>query len=249
MITAFLHNLGSYTALLKRACARPENMRMYWQQFMLQCNVVGIRTLPLVLIVSFFLGVVTTLQASHMLNVAIVPRYVIAIVARDTEMLELVPTGISAVIAGVTGFSIAAELAYLRINEQIDALEVMGINSASYLVMPKIMASLVCFPCIIVVAVASSLAGGAFIAWWSNVLPLDEYMHGLLTDFKPFNMLVALVKSVFFGFIMASVSSYKGYYASGGALEISRTAVKAISLNYVVIILCDYIITDIMLDP
>ena len=216
---------------------------------MRQCNVIGIRSLPIVLIVSFFLGIVTTLQVAYMLNGTIAPPYIIALVARDTEMLELVPTGISAVVAGVAGFTIAAELAYLRINEQIDVLDVMGINSASYLILPKIIASLISFPCIIIIAVATSLASGALIAAWSGVLPVNEYMRGLLTDFKPYNMLVAIIKSVCFGFITATVSSYKGYYAKGGSREISRAAVKAVSLNYVVIIFWDYVITDVMLNP
>jgi len=249
MLNAFLKGLGQYSLTLKKAFARPENPAMFWKQLMRQCNIIGIRSLPIVLIVSFFLGIVTTLQVAYMLNDTIAPSYIIALVARDTEMLELVPTGISAVVAGVAGFSIAAELAYMRINEQIDVLDVMGINSAAYLILPKIIASLLCFPCIIILAVATSLASGALIAAWSGVLPVHEYVRGLLTDFKAYNMLVALVKSVCFGFVMATVSSYKGYYAKGSSMEISRTAVKAVSLNYVVIIFWDYIITDVMLNP
>ncbi len=247
MIKSFFSHLGSYVLMLKGMFTRPENGKVYWKEFMAQCNDIGIRSLPIVLIISVFLGAVMTVQTAYQLISPLIPRYVLAQVVRDSVILELAPTVICIVLAGVVGSKIASELGNMRVSEQIDALEIMGINTKSYLVMPKIISAVIMIPCLIIIAITLSLSGGFVTGMLTNTISRDQFIYGLVTDFRTFNITVALSKAFVFAFIIASVPSYYGYNVRGGALEIGRSSTTAVIVTCIMILLADYVITLLML--
>src|ERR1044072_6296199 len=159
MIKRFLEHLGKIMLMIKGGISKPENAKVYWIEFMEQCNDIGIRSLPIVLIISIFLGMVLTVQTAYQLVSPLVPKPAVASIVRDSAILELSPTVICIVLAGVVGSKIASELGNMRVSEQIDALEIMGINTKTYLVMPKIIAAMIMVPCLIVLSIAVSIWG------------------------------------------------------------------------------------------
>lgn len=233
--------------MIKGSFGRPENSRVYWKEFMDQCVDIGIRSLPIVLIISLFLGMVLTLQTAYQLVSPLVPKYVVAQVVRDSAILELSPTVICVVLAGVVGSKIASELGNMRVSEQIDALEIMGINTKTYLILPKIVAAIVLIPCLIILSIATTIGGGYLAGMFSSILSKEEFLRGLTTGFVPFNLYFAMIKAVTFAWIISTVSSYYGYYVEGGALEIGRASTTSVVVSCILILLADYGISVIFL--
>lgn len=246
---ALFEHLGSYIITMKGMFARPENQKMYWKEFMHQCVEIGIGSLPIVLIISVFLGAVMTVQTAYQLVSNLIPPSTIAVVVRDSMLLELSPTVISIVLAGVVGSKIASELGNMRISEQIDALEIMGVNTKTYLILPKMLASLITVPMLISLSILISLWGGRFVGDLTGIIDSETYDQGLMEDFNPFNVTVAMVKAVTFAIILSSVSAYFGYNVKGGALEIGRSSTLAVVVSCILILLADYIITLLLLNP
>src|SRR5689334_22216487 len=170
MIKNLLEHVGKYALMLKSSISKPENIRVYWIEFMGQCNDIGIRSLPIVCIVSLFLGMVLTVQTAYQLVSPIIPRPVIAGIIRDSMILELSPTVICIILAGVVGSKIASELGNMRVSEQIDALEIMGISTESYLILPKILASMLVIPLLISISLFVAILGGRIAASAANIL-------------------------------------------------------------------------------
>jgi phospholipid/cholesterol/gamma-HCH transport system permease protein len=247
MIKLFLEQLGQYVQMLVMTLHKPENRRMYWKAFIQQCVEVGADMVWIVVVISVFLGMVITLQMVYMMPALAVPRALIATVSRDFIVLELAPTGISVVLAAVVGYRMASELGYMRLTEQIDAMEMMGVNSHAYLIMPKILACLCMVPCLIVVSIAASLAAGCWIGGFTGSVPRQDYLRGLTADFRAYNFTVALVKSLVFAFFIASLSSFFGYYVKGSTLAAGRAATRAVTFNCILILAADYTITSLML--
>src|ERR1700712_1231629 len=194
----FFTKFGQYLLMLKGMFTKPENMRMYWKEFMHQCAEIGIGALPIVLIISLFLGAVTTVQTAYQLVSPLVPMSTIGQVVRDSMILELAPTVVSIVLAGVVGSKIASELGNMRISEQIDALEIMGINTKAYLVLPKIAAALLMIPCLVVIATGLGILGGRIAGVGSGILSPQEFDKGLMQNFVPYNVFFALAKAYTF---------------------------------------------------
>lgn len=234
---------------IKGMFARPENPRMYWKEFMHQCVEIGIGSLPIVLIISVFLGMVMTVQTAYQLVTNLIPKSTIAVVVRDSMLLELSPTVICVVLAGVVGSKIASELGNMRISEQIDALEIMGINTKTYLILPKILASLLTVPMLIALSILVSLWGGRFVGDAAGIIDTETFDQGLLRDFIPFNVTVAMTKAITFSLLVSSISAYFGYNVKGGALEIGRSSTMAVVVSCILILLADYVLTLIMLNP
>lgn len=226
---------------------KPENSKVYWKEFMNQCYDIGIRSLPIVCIISLFLGAVMTIMTAYQLVSPLIQKYIMAQIVRDSVILELGPTITSIVLAGVVGSKIASELGNMRVSEQIDALEIMGINTKSYLIMPKIVASLVMVPCLIVLGIGLSILGGYVTVIFTKIMSVDEYVFGLEEGFVGFNIVVALVKAVVFAYIVSSIPAYYGYNVKGGALEIGRSSTTSVVVSCIVILFADYIITMLML--
>lgn len=247
MIKNVLEHLGRIVLMLKGSFARPENAKVYWKEFMEQCNDIGIRSLPIVLIISVFLGMVLTVQTAYQLVSPLVPKHVVAQVVRDSTILELSPTVICIVLAGVVGSKIASELGNMRVSEQIDALEIMGINTKTYLVLPKIIASLIMVPCLIIISIAVSIWGGYIAGMFSSILSKEQFQMGLTQGFQPYNLFFAIVKSFTFAFIISTIPSYYGYYVKGGALEIGRASTTAVVVSCILILLADYGLSILLL--
>jgi len=233
--------------MLWGSLSRPENAKVYWKEFMTQCNDIGIRSLPIVLIISIFLGMVLTLQTAYQLISGWVPKYIIAQITRDTAMLELSPTVICIVLAGVVGSKIASELGNMRVSEQIDALEIMGINTRTYLVLPKIIAALIMIPCLIMVSIAICILGGYLAGVYSGILSDQQFVEGITNNFLPYNVFVAWSKSFAFAFIISVIPAYYGYYVKGGALEIGKASTTAVVVSCILILLADYLVSAVLL--
>jgi phospholipid/cholesterol/gamma-HCH transport system permease protein len=229
--------------------SRPENARMYWKEFMHQCSEIGIGSLPIVLIISVFLGAVMTVQTAYQLVSPLIPLTTIAVVVRDSMLLELSPTIICVVLAGVAGSKIASELGNMRVSEQIDALEIMGINTKTYLIAPKIAASMLMVPALVILSVVVALWGGLIAGAATGIIDADSYTRGLTMDFKELNVTVALSKAFVFSIILSSISAYFGYNVKGGALEIGRSSTLAVVISCIMILLADYILTFLLLNP
>lgn len=243
----FLTHVGTYLLMLRGMFKRPENTKMYWKEFMHQCVEIGFGAMPIVLIISAFLGAVTTVQTAYQLVSPIIPKTTISMIVRDTIMLELSPTVVCVVLAGVVGSKIASELGNMRVSEQIDALEIMGINTKGYLVFPKVMASLVVIPALIVLSIFVALLGGRIAGSAADILSNSTFDIGLRQNFKQFNVFFALIKAYTFGFLISSISAYYGYYVQGGALEIGRASTKAVIVSCILILLADYVLAALLL--
>jgi phospholipid/cholesterol/gamma-HCH transport system permease protein len=239
--------IGRYLLMLKSMFSKPENWKMYWKEFMHQCAEIGIGSLGIVVIISFFMGAVSTVQTAYQLTSPFIPKYTIAQVVRDTVILEFAPTLVSIVLAGVIGSKIAGELGNMRVSEQIDALEIMGINTKGYLVLPKIIASLIVIPMLIVLAAMLGIWGGQLAGTFSGIISSDEYHKGLLVGFVPYNIFFAMAKAYTFAFLLSSIPAYYGYHVKGGALEIGRASTKSVVVSCVAILFADYILAAILL--
>jgi phospholipid/cholesterol/gamma-HCH transport system permease protein len=233
--------------MLKGMFTRPENMRMYWKEFMHQCVEIGVGALGIVVIISFFMGAVSAVQTAYQLVSPIIPKSTIAQIVRDTVILEFAPTLVCIVLAGVIGSKIASELGNMRVSEQIDALEIMGINTKAYLVLPKIVAALITIPLLVILAMALGIWGGRIAGTASGILSTDTYDRGLIENFMPFNVRFAMYKAITFAFIISSISAYYGYFVKGGSLEIGRSSTKSVVVSCVMILLADYLLAALFL--
>lgn len=233
--------------MLKQMFTRPENVKMYWKEFMAQCNDIGIGSLPIVIIISVFLGAVTTVQTAYQLVSPIIPKSSIALIVRDSVILELAPTVLSIVLAGVAGSKIASELGNMRTSEQIDALEIMGINTRAYLVFTKILAALLVVPLLVGLSAILAIWGGRLAGNMSGAVSSAVFDIGLHQNFKPYNVFFALSKAYTFAFIITSIPAYYGYHVKGGALEIGRASTTAVIVSCILILFADYILAALLL--
>jgi phospholipid/cholesterol/gamma-HCH transport system permease protein len=243
----FFTEFGRYLLLMKGMFSRPENGKMYWKEFMHQCVEIGIGSLGIVVIISFFMGAVSALQTAYQLTSPVIPKSTIAQIVRDTVILEFAPTLVCIVLAGVVGSKIASELGNMRVSEQIDALEIMGINTKTYLVLPKIVAALMMIPLLIVVSMGLGIVGGRVAGIASGILAPNVYDRGLLENFVSYNVFFALIKGYTFSFIISSIPAFYGYHVQGGSLEIGRASTKAVVVSCVAILFADYVLAALLL--
>ncbi len=226
---------------------RRERFRTYIDLTLDECIKVGYNSLFIVTIVSVFMGAVTTIQTAYNLVSPFIPDYVISLVTRDMVVLELAPTVMAIVYAGKVGSNIAGELGTMRITEQIDALEVMGINSTSYLVLPKILASMIMYPMLVVISGFLALYGGYLAGTLTGVISGTDYTYGIRSDFIEFNVFFALIKALVFGFLVAAISAYKGFYTRGGALEVGKSSTAAVTSSCIAVLCADYFLAQLLL--
>lgn len=243
----FFQHLGQYLIMLRGMFTKPENFKKYWQEFMHQCVEIGIGSFPIVAIISLFMGAVSAVQTAYQLTNPLIPKSTLAQIVRDTVILEFSPTLVCIVLGGVVGSKIAGELGNMRVSEQIDALEIMGINTKSYLVMPKIVASMLTIPLLVVISMVLGIYGGRLAATLSGAVSTEDFDTGLLESFSPFNVTFALAKAYTFSFILSSIPAYYGYYVKGGALEIGRASTTAVVVSCVTILFADYILAALLL--
>ena len=220
---------------------------MYWKEFMHQCNEIGVGSVGIVAIISVFIGAVSTVQTAYQLVSPLLPKSIIGQIVRDTVILEFAPTLVCIVLAGVAGSRIASELGNMRVSEQIDALEIMGINTKTYLILPKIVAALLMIPILVVMAMALGIWGGRLAGAAAGIVSTSSYDKGLLEFFVPFNVIFGLIKAYVFAFIISSIPAFYGYYVKGGALEIGRASTKAVVVSCILILFADYLLSALLL--
>jgi len=243
----FFKLFGEYILLIKGMFTKPENFKMYWKELMHQCVEIGIGSLGIVSIISVFMGAVSAAQTAYQLTNPLIPKSTLAQIVRDTVILEFAPTLVCIVLAGVVGSKIAGELGNMRTTEQIDALEIMGINTKSYLVAPKILAALITIPLLVILAMVLGIYGGRLASTLTDIVSTDVYDKGLREGFSPFNVFFALAKAYTFAFIISSVPAFYGYNVKGGALEIGRASTTAVVTSCILILFADYILAAILL--
>ena len=226
---------------------KPENFKMYWKEFMHQAAEIGIGSLPIVVIISVFLGAVTTVQTAYQLVSPLIPKATISQIVRDTIMLELSPTLVCIVLAGVVGSKIASELGNMRVSEQIDALEIMGINTRNYLIFPKIAGAFLVIPCLIIISIALAIWGGRVAGNLSGILSYQTFDVGLRQELNLHNVTFALYKAYTFSFIISSIGAYFGYYVKGGSFEIGRASTVAVIVSCILILFADYVLAALLL--
>jgi phospholipid/cholesterol/gamma-HCH transport system permease protein len=241
------NQIGRYLLMIKGMFSKPENMRMYWKEFIHQCSEIGIGSLGIVVIISVFMGAVSTVQTAYQLVSPLIPKSTIAQVVRDTVILEFAPTLICIVLAGVVGSKIASELGNMRVSEQIDALEIMGINTKAYLVLPKVLAALLVIPMLVIIAAGMGIWGGRLAATAANILSGATYDKGLLEGFMSYNVTFAMYKAYSFAFIISSIPAFFGYYVQGGSLEIGRASTKAVVVSCIFVLFADYLLAALLL--
>jgi len=226
---------------------RRETFKTYYKLTLDECIQIGIKSILLFMLVSTFMGAVTTIQTAANLISPFVPRFVISQVVREMTVLELAPTIMAIIYAGKVGSSMSGGLGTMRITEQIDALEVMGINSASYLVLPKIIASLMMYPLLVIVSAVCAIMGGYIVGSLTGALTSTEYVYGIRYAFNEYFITFALIKSFVFAFLISSISSFKGYYTQGGALEVGISSTNAVTTSIIAVLLADYFLAYLLL--
>ncbi len=243
----FLSGFGSYWMLLGKVFSRPEKTRIYYKQTMKEIISLGLRSIGIVAIISFFMGAVITLQTAYNTENPIYPTYLIGLGCRDSILLEFSSTIVALILAGKVGSNIASEIGTMRVTEQIDALELMGVNSASYLILPKIIATLVFNPLLTLMSIIVGIVGGWIAGTATGVITSQDFIYGIQYAFIPYYVTYALIKTVIFAFIITSVSAYQGYYVEGGSLEVGRASTKAVVYSSVTLLLFNVILTQLLL--
>ncbi len=242
-----IREIGKYFMFLGHLFSNRESFKTYYKLTLEECVTIGIGSILLVALVSTFMGAVTTVQTAYNMVSPLIPNYVISQVVREMTVLELAPTIIAIIYAGKVGTGMAGGLGTMRITEQIDALEVMGINSISYLVLPKIIASMLMYPLLVILAGVCALLGGHIVGTITGIISPNDYVYGIRFGFNEFTITFALIKSVVFAFLVASISSFKGYYTKGGALEVGISSTQAVTNSVIAVLLADYLLAQLLL--
>jgi phospholipid/cholesterol/gamma-HCH transport system permease protein len=242
-----MKTFGRYLLLLGTLLRNRERFGVYLRLIIDEAILIGIDSILIVAIVSSFIGAVTAVQTAYNLVSPFVPLYIIGTIVRDMTILELAPTFTCVVLAGKVGSNIAGGLGTMRITEQIDALEVMGVNSSSYLILPKIVAAVITFPLLVIIAGFLSIYGGYLAATLSGMLTEKEYIYGIRFNFNGYNLTFAIIKSLVFAFLISSISAYQGYYTQGGALEVGRSSTDAVTYSCIGVLLADFTLAQLLL--
>lgn len=242
-----MQTIGKYFIFLGQLFTNRENFGIYTKLILDECVLLGVDSVFIVAIVSSFIGAVSCIQTAYNLVSPIIPVSTVALIVRDMEILELAPTITCVVLAGKVGSNIAGGLGTMRITEQIDALEVMGINSASYLVLPKVIAAMLTFPLLGIMAAFLGILGGYLAGTLTGAISPQDYVAGLRSSFVPYNIFFMCVKPFVFGFLISSISAFKGYYTKGGALEVGQASTIAVTNSCIAVLIADYLLAQLLL--
>ena len=239
--------IGRYFLLMGKVFSKPEKASIYGKRILAETESLGLNSIGIVAIISVFMGAVITIQMALNLESPFIPKYLIGYAARESMLLEFSSTVVALILAGKVGSNIASEIGTMRITEQIDALEIMGVNSASYLILPKIVAAMLFFPFLTILSILIGILGGWIIAAATGIMIPADYVDGLLMDFKPYSITYTLIKTVVFAYIITSISAFYGYNARGNSLEVGAASTRAVVASCVVVLLFDLILTQVLL--
>ncbi len=241
-----MKGFGQYVIFLGTLLVRRESFKTYYSLVVEESLQIGVKSATLFALVATFIGAVTTVQTAYNMITPFIPKYIIANVVREMVVLELAPTIMAIIFAGKIGSSMAGGLGTMRITEQVDALEVMGINSASYLVLPKIIASLIMYPLLVIVAGICALLGGYLVGKIGGFISGEDFILGLRFSFDSYSITFALIKAFAFAFLISSISSFKGYYTQGGALEVGQATTAAVTSSIISVLVADYLLAQLL---
>ncbi len=241
----FLEAIGRYCILMGKVFSRPEKVGIYYRRLIAEIEQLGINSIPLTAIISIFIGAVMVLQMAITLESPFIPKMLIGYATKEVMILEFSSTVLAIILAGKVGSNIASEIGTMRITEQIDALEIMGVNSASYLILPKIIATMFFFPLLAAFSMIVGVVGGFLVAWMGVLLPSD-YMDGLLYYFDDWEVTYSLIKMTVFAFLITSISGFYGYYAKGNSLEVGRASTRAVVTSSIMIMASNLILTQLL---
>ena len=243
----FFYEFGKYLLLLKSTLVKPEKFSMYWKECMRQMTLIGVGSLGIISIMALFIGAVTAIQFAYQLEDNIIPMWWIGLIVRNSMILELAPTLSCLLLAGKVGSNISSELGTMRISEQIDALEIMGVSTAGYLVGPKIFASIIVVPILVIIAVFFGVNGGILAGTLSGIYSGEEFIRGLQEPLQNYDLFIMYMKAVIFAFIITSISCYQGFYATGGALDIGESSTRAVVYSSITVIIANFLIAYLFL--
>jgi phospholipid/cholesterol/gamma-HCH transport system permease protein len=242
-----LVSIGKYTEFILKTIRKPDKWKMFRKQIQIEMDNIGLDSVWIVVIISIFIGAVAAIQTASQTDNPLYPGYLIGFAVRETIILEFSSTIISLILAGKVGSRIASEIGTMRVTEQIDALEIMGISSANYLIAPKIIAAIFVFPVLVVISMFLGIVGGLLACYFADVVPPSEYLAGIQMWFVPFEIFYSLSKSVVFGIIITSIAGFKGYYIKGGAREVGYASTKAVVHSSILIIVFNLLLTKLLL--
>jgi len=243
-----ISDTGRYVLLMKRVFQVPDRGRMFFRQFPKELDKLGLQSLPIVVIISVFIGAIMTIQTKLNSANPLLPTYTTGLVTRDTLLLEFSSTIMCLILAGKVGSNIASEIGTMRITEQIDALEIMGVNSANYLILPKIVAFVVMMPFLVIFSMGLGLVGGYLVGVFTNIITTADYLKGIQYAFVPYYVFYSVVKSLVFAYLISSVAAFYGYYSYGGALDVGKSSTNAVVNGSILILFFNLLITNLMLN-
>lgn len=241
------YHIGRYFLLLVKVFSKPEKFKIYYKETIKEIDKLGLNSIGIVAIISVFMGAVITIQTAYNTESPIYPAYLIGLTARDTLLLEFSSTIVALILAGKIGSNIASEIGSMRVTEQIDALEIMGVNSANYLILPKITAAVLFAPFLTLMSMVIGIGGGWIAGVSAGVMTSQDYIYGIQYAFEPYYITYALIKIVIFVFLITTISAYHGYYSYGGSLEVGRSSTKAVVHSSIFILLFNVILTQLLL--
>ena len=239
--------LGKYLLLMKEVFVKPDKVKYFFRQILVEFQHLGLESLGIVIFISFFIGAVVAIQTAYNIDSPLIPLTMVGFTVRQSIILEFAPTMISLVLAGKVGSRIASEIGTMRVTEQIDALEIMGVNPANFIIQPKIFAAVIIFPVLIIFSMGFALFGGWLACVTTDIVTSNDYIAGLRSWFEPYTLTYALIKTLVFAFIIASVSGFQGYQTRGGALEVGAASTKAVVFSSILIIISNLILTKLLL--
>ncbi len=241
----FFH-IGQYMLLMKKAIAIPDQKRMFWRNVGKEIVAIGYDSMGIVAIISFFMGGVMALQLAINMDNPVLPQYLVGLGTRDAIILEFSSSVVALILAGKVGSSIASEIGTMRITQQIDALDIMGVNSANYLIMPKITAGAISFPVLCCISIILGIGGGWIVGDMTGEVPSNQFTYGLQFMFQPFYIVYTNIKMFIFGILITSISSYYGYYAKGGSLQVGQASTQAVVKSSIVVLLFNLLLTSLL---
>lgn len=241
-----LHQLGCYMKLMGRTFGRPERWRMFLKQYIKELEQLGVNSTGIVLLISFFIGAVICIQLKLNIQSSWMPRFTTGFTTREIMLLEFSSSIMCLILAGKVGSNIASELGTMRVTQQIDALEIMGINSANFLILPKIIALVSFIPILVTFSIFAGIIGAYATAWFGNILNAEDLTYGLQYSFNEWFVWCGIIKSFFFAFIIASVSSFFGYTVEGGSIAVGKASTNAVVCSSILILFSDLFLTQLL---
>ena len=243
----FFQHTGEYFLLMAKVLRLPDRQRMFWRQFSRELEKQGLQSLPIVLLISVFIGAILTIQAKTNTENPFLPVYITGLLTRETLLLEFSSTILCLILAGKVGSNISSEIGTMRITEQIDAMEIMGVNSANYLILPKIIAFMVMMPMLVIISTAIGLVGGWVVGAFTDIITVHDYLVGVQYAFNPYFVWYGIIKSLVFAFVITSMASYYGYNVRGGALDVGKASTNAVVNSNIMILFLDLILSKLLL--